>query len=125
MKRWFPLTGLLLAIFILSYLESPDSILNRKHVHVVTIPNEVLLANEQEGNHAEPTGAEAEETASTGGDEIAPLNFSLETVLEKRSKDGHYIMETYREYEYYRDEDGRVIKKVPTENTHTLRYYKP
>ena len=44
-------------------------------------------------------------------------------VLESKTKKDGYIVETYREYEFYRDKNGQVIKKIPTSNENTLRYY--
>lgn len=50
----------------------------------------------------------------------------LEYVHEKNQDnevDG-YIVETYREYEVHRDEDGKIIKQVPTSNFDYIRYKK-
>ena len=57
-------------------------------------------------------------------EEIAALNFSLEMVLESKSEVDDDIVETYQEYEIYKDENGQVIKKVPTSNYEYLRYKK-
>ena len=45
-------------------------------------------------------------------------------VLESKSEIDDDIVETYREYEIYKDENGQVIKKVPTSNFDYLRYHK-
>lgn len=124
MKKILPIAGLLFAILIISYFESPYSIINSEYAQVANIPNEVLLAEDQEANNTAPAETKAEEVANTEEDEeIAALNYSLEMVLENKAKKDGYIVETYREYEFYRDANGRVIKKVPTSNQNTLRYY--
>jgi hypothetical protein len=33
-----------------------------------------------------------------------------------------YIVETYREYEVYKNESGEVVKEVPTANYDYIRY---
>ena len=45
-------------------------------------------------------------------------------VLESRSEVDDDIVETYREYEIYKDENGQVVKKVPTSKYEYLRYKK-
>ena len=124
MKKVLPIAGLLFSILVICYFESPYSIINNEYAQVASIPNEVLLAEDQEANNTAPEATETEEVANTeGNEEIAALNYSLEMVLESKTKKDGYIVETYREYEFYRDENGQVIKKVPTSNENTLRYY--
>ncbi|WLR57403.1 hypothetical protein LC048_11420 [Mesobacillus subterraneus] len=57
----------------------------------------------------------------------------LETILpefeyvHERDKDKEvdgYIVETHREYEIQRDEDGNIIKQMPTLNFEYIRYKK-
>lgn len=43
--------------------------------------------------------------------------------LVKREKVNGYIVETYQEYEVYKDEKGNVTEEVPTSKIETLRYY--
>ena len=57
-------------------------------------------------------------------EEVAALNYSLEMVLENRTEVDDDIVETYREYEIYKDDKGEVVKKVPTSNYDYLRYKK-
>jgi hypothetical protein len=35
-----------------------------------------------------------------------------------------YIVETYREYEVYKDKDGNIFKQVPTSNFDYIKYKK-
>lgn len=55
----------------------------------------------------------------------------LETIIpefeylhEKDKVVDGYIVETHREYELHRDEDGNIIKQVPTSNFEYIRYKK-
>ncbi len=45
-------------------------------------------------------------------------------VLESKSEVDDDIVETYPEYEIYKDENGQVVKKVPTSKYEYLRYKK-
>lgn len=58
-------------------------------------------------------------------------NDLLETILPEfeylhiesldKEVDG-YIVETYREYEIHRDQDGKILKQIPTSNYEYVRY---
>ena len=48
---------------------------------------------------------------SSKNEEIAALNFSLEMVLESKSEIDDYIVETYQEYEIYKDKTVKSSKK--------------
>jgi hypothetical protein len=117
LKKLLPLIGISIPLMALAYLESPYSIINKDQVRIASIPNEVLLADaEADANSVETTSTEE------GGEEVAQ-NYTLEYVLEEKSEVDGYIVETYREYEIYKDEEGKVIKKNPTSNYNYLRYY--
>ncbi|MFD3447370.1 hypothetical protein ACFDTO_22520 [Microbacteriaceae bacterium 4G12] len=51
-----------------------------------------------------------------------PKNFEVESKLESKKEEGGYVIETYREYEIYKDENGKVVETVPTANFNYLRY---
>lgn len=126
MRKWLPITGFLFTILFLSYLESPYSFINQEYTQVTSIPNEVLLAEAQKENDPASQEQESEETSgneNVAEGEEAAQNYSLEMVLESKSKKDGYIVETYREYQFYRDENGHVMKKVPTSNFNYLRYF--
>jgi hypothetical protein len=53
-----------------------------------------------------------------------PRDFVLEMVFEEVSEIDGYVVETYREYEIYKNEQGQVVNKVPTSNYDYIRYYK-
>lgn len=103
MKRKIGLSGLLLLCIYLVY-NSPQ--ISQKNSDIETI--------ETGANINQETSDEILET-------ILP---ELEYVHEKdkdKEVDG-YIIETYREYEVHRDEDGKIIKQVPTSNFEYIRY---
>ena len=103
MKRKIGLSGLLLLCIYLVY-NSPQ--ISQKNSDIETI--------ETGANINQETSDEILET-------ILP---ELEYVHEEdkdKEVDG-YIIETYREYEVHRDEDGKIIKQVPTSNFEYIRY---
>jgi len=126
-----PMIGLAITLLLLIYLESPYSLINEEHARVSSIPNEVLLAEaqsaaENENEPSEPVVSNDEESAeadSQESEEVEAQDFTLEMMLEEKSKIDGYIVETYREYEIYKNENGEVIKKVPTSNFDYIRYY--
>ncbi len=48
---------------------------------------------------------------------------NFETVLLKKEIIEGYIVETYREYEVIRNQEGNIIESVPTMNFNYLRYH--
>lgn len=46
----------------------------------------------------------------------------LENVFVSDEEVDGYMVETYREYEVYKDKNGEVIKTVPTANYDYIRY---
>ena len=116
MKISLPFVGILLTFIVIGYLESPYSWFNNKYATVTSIPYEVALAEQSETVSTEEGSNEKEE--------ITALNFSLEMVLESKSEIDGVMVETYQEYEIYKDENGQVIKKVPTSHFDYLRYRK-
>lgn len=84
-----------------AYLDSPLSFLNRGYTYSASEPVAAALADQKSDS-------------------------SLPEVIEKlvkRTKESGYIVETYREYEVYRDPNGEVTKSVPTSKTDTLKYW--
>ncbi|WP_428910501.1 hypothetical protein [Niallia sp. Krafla_26] len=132
MKKSLPLIGFMAVVLTMIYLDSPYSLINKEHVEVTSIPNEVILAeldaleeqtetvNFSDSNNQDEENAEV--TSSSEAKE-AFADYTLEMILEERMIDGEYVIEEYREYEVYRDEDGDIIKSVPTSNFDYLRYY--
>jgi Rieske Fe-S protein len=97
-------TSVLFLCFILgfvAYLDSPYSFINKNYAYSADQP--VV---------AQPV--EVEQSSDV------PV---LEEKLEKRENVNGYIVETYQEYEVYKDKDGKVIKSEPTGKTDTLKYW--
>jgi hypothetical protein len=46
-----------------------------------------------------------------------------EEKLVKKEKQNGYIVETYREYEVYKDAEGMITKEVPTSQYDELKYW--
>jgi hypothetical protein len=72
------------------------------------------------------TDASVQNESETNDDLLELILPELEYLHEK-DKDEEvegYIVETYREYEIYKDQDGNIIKQVPTSNFNYLRYKK-
>jgi len=123
-KISLPFVGLALTLVVLTYLESPYSVINEKHTTISSIPYEVALAEAREPVSTDKETGAMEEDDAVESEEIAALNYSLKMILEEKSEIDNYVVETYREYEIYTDNDGQVVKKVPTSNYDYLRYRK-
>jgi hypothetical protein len=118
MKKTFSFVGVIIVMASLLYLESPVSFINEKHVQISSTPYEVLLAD---------ATTEEGETVSADLEAVedgVPRDFVLEMVFEEVSEIDGYVVETYREYEIYKNEQGQVVNKVPTSNYDYIRYYK-
>ncbi|UOY94220.1 hypothetical protein MUG87_09060 [Ectobacillus sp. JY-23] len=50
------------------------------------------------------------------------MHFFLESKLVKKETVKGYVIETYQEYEVYKDALGNVVKSIPTSNYQYLRY---
>ncbi len=122
MKKFLPLVGIAIIFIVVGYLESPYSVMNKPYATSSSIPYEVTIAKDSEPVSIEENDDTNEKSLET--EEIAALNFSLEMVLESRSEVDDDIVETYREYEIYKNENGQVVKKVPTSKYEYLRYKK-
>ncbi len=54
---------------------------------------------------------------------VSTDNPDMEEKLVRKKKIDGYIVETYREYEVYKDAAGNVTKKVPTSQYDELKYW--
>lgn len=91
---------LICTLCVSAYLDSPYSFINKPYLF----------------SRSEPVMAVFKQTVTSSKIPV------LEEKLEDRKKVDGYILETYREYEIYKDESGNVIKTVPTAKTDTLKY---
>lgn len=123
MRKFLPVFGFFMTLALLGYLQSPYSFLNKDHARMSSIPYEVLLADAA-AEESESVSIDAETAEEVGAEEeVLAQNFTLEMILEAKSEVDGYVVETYREYEMYKDKNGNVVKKVPTSNYDYLRYY--
>ncbi|MBT2725116.1 MULTISPECIES: hypothetical protein [unclassified Bacillus (in: firmicutes)] len=101
LKNFICICLLLVTLGFAAYLDSPYSIINKDYAYSADQP--VM---------AQPV-------------EVEPSNDIpvLEEKLEKIEKVDGYIVETYQEYEVYKDKDGNVLKSEPTGKTDTLQYW--
>lgn len=100
-KNLFFGISLLLTLVLLAYLQSPFSFLNKDLVYIADQPAAV-----------EPAAVQPEDE----GPEL------VEKLVKREREDG-YIVETYQEYEVYKDSKGNITEEVPTSKVETLRYY--
>jgi hypothetical protein len=101
MKTKTSLLGLILVLALGAYLDSPFSFLNIKYSYTADQP---VMA--QPVQVVEP----------------ADIPEMVENLKKTEKVDG-YIVETYEEYEVYKDKNGKITKKVPTGKTDTLQYW--
>ncbi|WP_141431432.1 hypothetical protein [Bacillus sp. 03113] len=105
-KYFFLSIGLLLLLTASFYFDSPFSILNQDYVYYTngnTSVKPVHLLKSDQQSKPQP---------------------ALEMLLVRSHKEDGYIVETYREYEIYRNSENKIIKKIPTLNYQYLKYKK-
>lgn len=102
MKSAFPIIGLLAVLLFVAMQQG-----NTGTIHV-GVP-----IYEEESDREVGVFQQAEEVP-------ASLEYQLEEI---REKDG-YTIEVYREYEIYRDDNGTIVKMIPTDHYNYLRYEK-
>lgn len=107
MKKMTSLLILVAIIAIIGYLDSPLFTDREQAITSLPIPTE------------ETASANAANDQSNQEAEQAPL---LENKLVDITEDDGYIVEVYREYEVYKDAEGNIIERKPTENYQYLRY---
>jgi hypothetical protein len=65
-----------------------------------------------------------EEEYTQNADDPLLIPANLKYIFEEKNEVDGYIIETYREYEIYTDENGSIIKQIPTSNFEYLKYKK-
>ncbi|WP_186577029.1 hypothetical protein [Aquibacillus kalidii] len=81
---------------------------------------------ESQNNTEEMIGAyssalDESETVSTHERKV-PSYTELDLILEGKEEVDGQIVETYQEYEIYKDDQGNIVKKVPTANYSYISY---
>lgn len=115
MKKYIYLLIVIALIACVSYFESPNSNWNQANEQTTVYPTIPIVEDSDTSETAE-TNSDVEDE-----EEEAELT-SLELKLEKTELVDGYIVETYREFEIYSNEDGEVIKSVPTDHYEYLKY---
>lgn len=101
MRVIFSILGLLGVFVLVGFLEAQTVMDDRKSNHYILNDETESVSVTME----EPT-----------------LPSSTQYVLEETIEKNREIIETYREYEIYEDENGIVVKRVPTSNYNYLSY---
>ena len=107
MKKITPLLILAATIAIIGYLDSPLFAEREDAITSFPIPTE------------ETASANASNDQSNQESQQIPL---LESKLVEITEDDGYVVEVYREYEVYKDDEGNILESKPTENYQYLRY---
>ncbi|MGE6260359.1 hypothetical protein ACQKCU_21170 [Heyndrickxia sporothermodurans] len=101
---------------------------NKLYIGVFLIGTFFLLGyfnyvTEQEMSHIHAT-IPVSNSDEGGQDESSSLNPIFEYKLVKTTEDKNegYVIETYQEFEIYKDENGIIYKSTPTKNYHYLKY---
>jgi hypothetical protein len=92
---------LILILGFTAYLDSPYSFLNKSYSYTAV----------------EPASAQPISEDITGN---TP---DTEEKLVKKVKENGYIVETYREYDVYKNAQGTITKEVPTSHYDELKYW--
>ncbi|MFE8701527.1 hypothetical protein ACFYKX_13060 [Cytobacillus sp. FJAT-54145] len=72
------------------------------------------------------TNVSVQQDTETYDENLDSIILELEYLHEEdqdKEVDG-FIVETYREYEIYKDKEGNILKQVPTSNFNYLKYKK-
>ncbi|MFD2444881.1 hypothetical protein ACFSO7_13000 [Bacillus sp. CGMCC 1.16607] len=109
MKKLIAVIGVLTSLGAVMYLDSTTVSLTDELRSVIHYP---------EDSETETVDGQTEDKI------IGSQTPTLEWIFEKQEKVDGYILETYREYEIYSDENGNKIKQVPTSNFDYLQYKK-
>ncbi|MCM3665804.1 hypothetical protein M3204_15400 [Mesobacillus subterraneus] len=107
MKQIIVFSGLMFLCIYLVFTNTPAS---QKTANIESIETDASVQNNPE----------------TSEDVLEFIVPELEYIHEEdqdEEVDG-YIVETYREYEVYKDKDGNILKQVPTSNFDYIRYKK-
>jgi hypothetical protein len=115
MKKWTSIIGLFSVLGITFYLDSSTpTLMNEYRSSILYTPEEIEAVSPMDNVTVD---AAVEEEIELNMPELAYL-------LEKQEDVDGYVVETYREYEIYHDENGVEIKKVPTSHLDFIRYKK-
>jgi hypothetical protein len=117
MKKILLIVGVLAVLGFVAYLETPE---NNYHgftpdLHVDSTPT---IREEIEKEIEE----ESIEAYAHIEQESIPAVSSVELELVDTYEEDGYMVEKYRKYELYRNDNGVIVKKEPTSNYEFLKY---
>lgn len=91
---------------------------------IYLVLNNSAISQKNSNNEYLETDAPVQDNQNANDDVSELILPELEYIHEKEEDeevDG-YIVETYREYEIYKDKYGNIIKQVPTSNFDYIKY---
>ncbi|MBN9653529.1 hypothetical protein J0K78_04550 [Halobacillus sp. GSS1] len=103
MKKMYPFLILLGIFALIGYMESPRM-------------------KPEEPSHYPISTEESETEAVAQGEHGTTMNLELELVYEGTKVVDGTKVEAYREYEVYKDRDGKVVNRIPTTHYNYLKY---
>lgn len=109
MKKFMSLIVIMVFLGVVTYFESFD--LKRNDTA------NLYFFSDSSSN--QPVNAEVNEEEMS--ENMAPV-LELKFIERKKADDGSYYIETYEEYEVFKDKDGNVIKSHPTGHFEYLKY---
>lgn len=101
MKKRLALLFVIILLAFIAYVETPTAKINEDYVYYYGETTESEPASTSEEVYGAP---------------------ELEYKLEATTVEDGVVLETYREYEIYKNRAGEVVKNVPTSNREYLRY---
>ena len=107
MKKFAPIFLIVAVIAIIGYFDSSQFAEKEAAITSFPLPTD------------DTTSANATNDQESEQSKQVPI---LETKLVDVTEDAGYVVEVYREFEVYKDEEGEIIERIPTENYQYLRY---
>jgi hypothetical protein len=113
MNKFMAIIGVLVCLGLAFYYDSSTASLTKEfRSSILYTPEEIEAVTMPDENEVETTDV----------DQTESLIPTLEYILEGTEEVNGYLVETYREYEFYLDAKGNLIKKVPTNHFDFIRY---
>lgn len=113
MKKSLLITAVVVLLAFVAYIDTPE---DTYHGFRTDLHEDLTTVNTETEESKETFGQAGEESVEV----FSTVTHELEDSFER---DG-YVIEKYREYELFENEDGVIVKKIPTSNYEFLRYKK-
>lgn len=107
LKKFAPIFFIAVTIVIIGYFDSPYFTERENAISSFPLPTE------------ETASANAANDQEFEKSQQLPI---LESKLVEITEYDGFVVEVYREYEIYKDAEGKIIDSIPTENYQYLRY---